>query len=71
MKKRNMLRQQKIINLGIKLWSLNDFEIGKRLGRGKFGRVYLAREKQSTFIFKTDYNSGSFLYTANFSYNSE
>jgi serine/threonine protein kinase len=50
MKKRNMLRQQKIINLGIKLWSLNDFEIGKRLGRGKFGRVYLAREKQSEFL---------------------
>jgi serine/threonine protein kinase len=45
-----MLRQQKIINLGIKLWSLNDFEIGKRLGRGKFGRVYLAREKKSEFL---------------------
>ncbi|PSN33954.1 Aurora kinase B, partial [Blattella germanica] len=26
-------------------WSLNDFEIGCPLGRGKFGRVYLAREK--------------------------
>lgn len=33
-----------------KTWSLNDFEIGKPLGRGKFGSVYLAREKQSKFI---------------------
>lgn len=27
-----------------KQWSLQDFEIGKPLGKGKFGRVYLARE---------------------------
>mmetsp|Transcript_14676 Transcript_14676/g.23103 ORF Transcript_14676/g.23103 Transcript_14676/m.23103 type:complete len:320 (+) Transcript_14676:161-1120(+) len=33
-----------------KQWSLNDFEIGKPLGRGKFGSVYLAREKQSKYI---------------------
>uniref|UniRef100_A0A1B6FAH1 Aurora kinase n=1 Tax=Cuerna arida TaxID=1464854 RepID=A0A1B6FAH1_9HEMI len=26
-------------------WTLNDFEIGAPMGRGKFGRVYLAREK--------------------------
>jgi serine/threonine protein kinase len=31
-------------------WCLDDFEIGKPLGRGKFGRVYLAREKKSKFI---------------------
>ncbi|KAJ8919216.1 hypothetical protein NQ315_012204 [Exocentrus adspersus] len=31
-------------------WSLNNFELGKRLGRGKFGRVYLAREKKTGFI---------------------
>ncbi|ETO28542.1 hypothetical protein RFI_08592 [Reticulomyxa filosa] len=33
-----------------KEWCLQDFEIGKRLGRGKFGKVYLARERQSHFI---------------------
>jgi len=33
-----------------KKWSLKDFEIGKPLGRGKFGDVYLAREKKSKFI---------------------
>lgn len=31
-------------------WSLSDFDIGKPLGRGKFGNVYLAREKQSKYI---------------------
>ena len=31
-------------------WSLDDFEIGRPLGTGKFGRVYLAREKRSKFI---------------------
>ena len=31
-------------------WSINDFEIGKFLGSGKFGKVYLAREKQTHFI---------------------
>jgi len=29
---------------------LDDFEIGKRLGEGRFGKVYLAREKKSKFI---------------------
>lgn len=31
-------------------WSLNDFEIGSPLGRGKFGRVYLAREKTTQYM---------------------
>ncbi|XP_042510680.1 serine/threonine-protein kinase Aurora-3 isoform X1 [Macadamia integrifolia] len=31
-------------------WSLQDFDIGKPLGKGKFGRVYLAREKKSKYI---------------------
>lgn len=29
---------------------MDDFEIGKPLGKGKFGNVYLAREKDSRFI---------------------
>lgn len=29
-----------------KRWTLKDFDIGKPLGRGKFGHVYLAREKK-------------------------
>lgn len=33
-----------------KSWSLSDFDIGKPLGRGKFGSVYLAREQKSKFI---------------------
>lgn len=31
-------------------WSLNNFEIGRPIGDGKFGRVYLARERKSKFI---------------------
>jgi aurora kinase, other len=31
-------------------WTLDDFEIGRKLGSGKFGRVYLAREKRTQFI---------------------
>lgn len=31
-------------------WSLDNFDIGKALGKGKFGNVYLAREKSSAFI---------------------
>ncbi|CAF0724373.1 unnamed protein product [Brachionus calyciflorus] len=34
----------------VKKWCLNDFEIGKPLGKGKFGNVYLAREKKSLYI---------------------
>ncbi|XP_019432276.1 PREDICTED: serine/threonine-protein kinase Aurora-3-like, partial [Lupinus angustifolius] len=33
-----------------KNWSLQDFEIGKPLGRGKFGRVYVARERKSKYV---------------------
>ena len=29
---------------------MDSFEIGRPLGRGKFGQVYLAREKESKFI---------------------
>lgn len=32
-----------------KRWCLNDFEIGKPLGKGKFGSVYLARERRSKY----------------------
>ncbi|XP_025422209.1 serine/threonine-protein kinase Aurora-2-like [Sipha flava] len=31
-------------------WSLDNFDIGRALGKGKFGNVYLAREKSSGFI---------------------
>lgn len=31
-------------------WSKDDFELGCPLGRGKFGRVYVAREKETQFM---------------------
>lgn len=43
-----------------KRWCLADFDVGRALGKGKFGRVYLAREKKSNFVvalkvlFKTE-----------------
>lgn len=33
-----------------KKWRLSDFDIGKPLGRGKFGCVYLARERSAKYI---------------------
>lgn len=33
-----------------KMWRLSDFDIGRPLGHGKFGNVYLAREKTSKFL---------------------
>ncbi|XP_026877384.1 aurora kinase A [Electrophorus electricus] len=33
-----------------KPWSLDNFDIGRALGKGKFGSVYLARERQTKFI---------------------
>ncbi|KAF8413070.1 hypothetical protein HHK36_001046 [Tetracentron sinense] len=35
----------------LKPWCLQDFEIGKPLGKGKFGRVYLAREIKSPYKY--------------------
>lgn len=35
---------------GTKKWTIDDFEIGCPLGRGKFGRVYLARVKDINFL---------------------
>ncbi|CAK4710520.1 hypothetical protein LEN26_011145 [Aphanomyces euteiches] len=34
----------------VKQWKLSDFDIGRPLGRGKFGNVYLVREKKSKYI---------------------
>lgn len=31
-------------------WNIDDFEIGTPMGRGKFGRVYLAREKSTQAV---------------------
>ena len=33
-----------------KNWCLDDFDIGKPLGHGKFGKVYLARERRTHLI---------------------
>lgn len=42
--------QPEEIPRGPKEWTVKSFEIGRKLGRGKFGRVYLARERESGYI---------------------
>eukprot|EP00871_Galdieria_phlegrea_P002667 jgi/Galph1/3400/GphlegSOOS_G2025.1 len=37
-------------NQPMKRWTLKDFDIGRPLGRGKFGNVYLARERKTKFV---------------------
>lgn len=37
-------------NFSTRSFTIDDFEIGRPLGKGKFGNVYLAREKKSHFI---------------------
>ncbi|NWR84103.1 AURKA kinase, partial [Furnarius figulus] len=49
-KKKNEEAKKKNEETKKRQWSLDDFEIGRPLGKGKFGNVYLAREKQSKFI---------------------
>ncbi|GMG51324.1 unnamed protein product [Ambrosiozyma monospora] len=36
--------------LPAKDWQISDFEMGRKLGKGKFGKVYCVREKRSGFI---------------------
>lgn len=46
------------------VWTKNDFELGTPLGKGKFGRVYIAREKKTEYLvamkilFKTELVKG-------------
>ena len=30
-------------------WSLKDFDVGKKIGEGRFGKIYLARERETKF----------------------
>jgi serine/threonine protein kinase len=46
------------------IWEKDDFELGTPLGKGKFGRVYIAREKRTKFLvamkilFKSELTKG-------------
>ncbi|MCL4112890.1 UNVERIFIED_CONTAM: hypothetical protein GTU68_004435 [Idotea baltica] len=40
----------KLVQYNSGKWNLDDFEIGRPLGKGKFGNVYLAREKKTRFV---------------------
>ena len=45
------LKKKEFSRMGItNQFSISDFHIGKKLGTGKFGRVYLVKEKKTNFI---------------------
>ena len=37
-------------NVDLKKFKISDFDLGMKLGKGKFGSVYLAREKKSNYV---------------------
>eukprot|EP00906_Rhabdomonas_costata_P031123 RCo043981 len=43
-------RKQPLQRLSTSCLTYNNFEIGRRLGKGKYGAVFLARERQTQFI---------------------
>ena len=46
----HILHYHHVLHREGKKWVLKDFDIGRPLGKGKFGNVYLAREKTTKFI---------------------
>lgn len=48
--KTNTFRKEETAQQEVKRWGIEDFELGRRLGQGKFGNVLLAREKSSKFV---------------------
>ncbi|CAH0389987.1 unnamed protein product [Bemisia tabaci] len=55
-------------NSNEKKWTLQDFDVGRALGKGKFGNVYLAREKKSKYIVALKVLFKSQILEANFEY---
>lgn len=47
---------------------MQDFDVGRALGKGKFGNVYLAREKKSKYIVALKVLFKSQILEANFEY---
>ncbi|KAH7121233.1 serine/threonine-protein kinase-like protein [Dendryphion nanum] len=48
--RRTLTESALVVQPTLKQWHLGMFEIGKPLGKGKFGRVYLAKERNSGFV---------------------
>jgi serine/threonine protein kinase len=47
-------------------WTIEDFEIGNLLGRGRFGYVYCGREKQTRFVVALKVINKIFMFFFNF-----
>merc|ERR1712137_324461 len=39
------------VSRGLPWFTLDDIDVGKRLGKGRFGVVYMARERRTGFLF--------------------
>jgi len=58
-------KQSKINKENKMPWKIEDFQLGKTLGKGRFGSVYLAKEKKSNYVvalkvlFKTEIREAS------------
>ncbi|KAI3944331.1 hypothetical protein MKW92_015768, partial [Papaver armeniacum] len=46
----NQKKEEENPNPDLYDWGLKDFDIGKPLGKGKFGRVYMVREKKHQYV---------------------
>ncbi|XP_026379104.1 serine/threonine-protein kinase Aurora-3-like [Papaver somniferum] len=46
----NQKKEEENPNPDLYDWGLKDFDIGMPLGKGKFGRVYMAREKKHQYV---------------------
>jgi hypothetical protein len=49
-KRHNLIYEDQLSRVALNQFTIDDFEIGKPLGKGRFGRVYLARERRNEFI---------------------
>lgn len=47
----SVIMEDMALGQDIPWFSLKDFDVGKRLGSGKFGAVYVARERRTGFVF--------------------
>ena len=48
--KENVAQNEEKAKKSKKEWKLTDFKLGTPLGKGRFGSVYLAKEKKSNYV---------------------
>ena len=51
--------------MGMKMFTKNDFQVIRKLGKGKYGKVYLVREKSTHFLLAMKIIEKNFLMKQN------